>query len=140
MHYPDLIRRFGVELNLPALAPDASGACAVQLDALTVSFFADAADADGIGEPTFTALCPLGALDSADVDTQEILLRGNMFSASAGGSAIGMARQGQVYLSQRFQPQRLSFAVFFTAMERFANVAEYWRDNLATGEMPVLAH
>lgn len=137
MHYPDLIRRFGVELNLPELAPDASGACAVQLDALKVSFFADA---DTAGEPTFTAVCPLGALDSADVDTQEILLRGNMFSASAGGSAIGMAQQGQVYLSQRFQPHRLSFAVFFTAMERFTNVAEYWRDNLATGEMPVLAH
>lgn len=136
MHFPALMQRLGVELSVPGLTPDATGACAIALDDLKVSFFAgDAADRDD----AFMALCKIGALDPDDQDTLEILLRGNMVSVSAGGSAIAMGGDGEVYISQRFQSQQLSFPQFFSSLERFANVAEYWRDNLATGEMPVLA-
>jgi hypothetical protein len=128
MQFHELMQRLGVELRLE-LVPDDNGACTVQLDDLKISFYADGGDA-------FTAICPLGAVDPADVATHEVLLRGNLFADGVGGSAIGTDDEGGVYLSQCFRAGELGFPQFITALERIANMADYWRAQLARAAQP----
>lgn len=123
MQFHDFIHRLGLELRLSHLAPDASGACAVQFDDIKVSFYSDPGDA-------FTALCPLGRVDLDDTAAHESLLRGNLFADGVGGGALAMDDEGGVYLSQRFECGEIDFRQFTTALERFVQVAHFWRGQL----------
>ncbi|TFY96272.1 type III secretion system chaperone [Ramlibacter rhizophilus] len=133
MHFQELMNRLGVELRLPPPAPDPQGACALSLDGMTLSFYPDADDA-------VTLMCPLGQVDIGDLDTQESLLAGNLFPDGVGGSAVGLDAQGQAWLSQRFHPGQLAFPRFLASLERFANLAECWRQCLETRTMPRFTH
>lgn len=124
MQFHELMQRLGVELNIE-LKPDEQGACALQLDDMTVSFYADEGHA-------FTAICPLGAVEPDDGDTLQEFLQANLFADGVGGSAICMDDEGGVYLSQCFDAADTAIDEFIRALERFAATAEHWRRQLAT--------
>lgn len=123
MQFHELMQRLGVELDIE-LKPDEQGACAIQLDDLKVSFYADEGDA-------FSALCPLGAANLNDADTLEELLRANLFADGVGGAAICSDDEGGVYLSQCFDAGDWAIDEFVRTLERFAATAEHWRGRLA---------
>lgn len=124
MQFQDFMNRLALELNLPGLVPDASGACAVRLDDMTFSFYPDA---DGV----FTVMCPLGRVDAGDLATQDALLAGNFFADGVGGSVLSLAWDGRAYLTQRFETATLDSPAFLAAMTRFSNQAEAWQRELA---------
>ena len=124
MQFLDFMNRFAVELALPGLVPDASGACAVRLDEMTISFYPDAHD-------VFTAMCPLGRVDAGDLATQDALLAGNFFADGVGGSVLSLAWDGRAYLTQRFESAALDAPAFLAAMQRFSNQAKAWQRELA---------
>lgn len=131
MQFQDFMSRLALELGLPALQPDASGACAVRLDGMTLSFYPDADD-------VFTAMCPLGRVDAGDLATQESLLAGNFFADGVGGSVLSLAWDGRAYLTQRFESGGLGVHQFLSDVEHFTNRAEAWRHTLA-GHQPSTA-
>lgn len=124
MQFQDFMNRLAVELALPGLAPNASGACALRLDDMTISFYPD-------GHDVFTAMCRLGQVDASDLATQEALLAGNFFADGVGGSALSLAWDGRAYLTQRFESAFLDAPAFLAAMQRFSNQAEAWQRELA---------
>jgi hypothetical protein len=130
MQYSDLMHRLGVELGLADFAPDEQGACAIQRDGLKVSFYADPGDA-------FTVICPLGHIDLDDLESQQGLLRGNLFAHGIGGSAIGIDGEGGAYLTQPFRSGELSFQSFLATLERFVALAGRWRTILANSQAQV---
>lgn len=132
MQFHELMQRLGVELGLGGLQPDASGACAVRLDDVTVRFL-------DVFDDAFTCQSRLGRIDDHDTLAQESLLRGNLFADGVGGSALALDAEGAVYLTQRLRIERLAFPAFIACLDRFVSVADYWSRYLAAGRLPQLA-
>ncbi|MEJ7932072.1 type III secretion system chaperone [Ramlibacter sp. AN1015] len=133
MQFHQLMQRLGVELRVPELAPNEQGACAIRLEGMTLSFYEDP-------DQAFSVLCPLGAVAADHREMHEALLAGNLFADGIGGSALALDGEGNAWLSQRFHPADLSFPRFLAALDRFANLADYWKERVATGTVPTFVH
>ncbi len=129
MRDADLIERLGTELGLPPPSPDGAGRHGLCLDGLTLVFQPDADDG-------FTLECPLGQVHPDDEALQEMLLESNLFADGVGGCVLGMNEAGQVCLVRRFRPGEAGFPRFRAALERFANLADYWSRGLSGGVPP----
>ncbi len=125
MQYTELMSELASRLQLSGLSP-LGERCALRFDDVVVHF---------THQPTLRAVDLYAPLGHADMGRPGML------------DALGQVREhtslfhwdehGALSLRQRFHLQAMVFPPFFKAIERFINLADHWRQQFATGKVPV---
>ncbi len=125
MHLLEVIRQLSVALDLPDLAPDADGACALRVGELVLVLVPRP------GGEAFVARARLGRIDAADFQpVLTRLLAANLFADGVGGPALGLDGQATVYLTQHFRHGTFGFPALLEALERFVAHARHCQAQL----------
>lgn len=116
------------------LPPPGEGALAIRFDDAFDVFFDTRADGERVA--INARLCEPFALSAAQALR---MLQAHELASGTDGAQLQVDAAGQAWLRLRLDAQGLSLDAYVDRVTRFVNVAAWWREWLATGDVPAHA-
>jgi hypothetical protein len=123
-----LLAALGREVGIPELELDAAGCCVLSFDEIVVNL-----EADGESHRLFIYADLGEAPDGLPEALYRQILEANLLWKGTGGATLSLDGQARRFVVAHGMPaDRISEADFLTTIERFVDIAENWRQRIAT--------
>ena len=129
MKLEDLLKQLGEDMGMGEIKLDAKKGCSLVMDGRLRVFIESAPDEKSFF--VYAVMGPIPADNEARLALYDVLMEAHLFGLLSGGATFGSSpRFGGVVLSRSFDPNHVTYEMFYHSLEKFINAYEMWTNRL----------